>query len=335
MAFAYVMNAAGVENVERIECEPRAPEAGQVQIRLKASSLNFHDLVTLLGFIPDIDYPRVPLSDGCGEITAVGEGVTDFDVGDAVIAVFYPQWETGRPTKKRKQKILGENIDGCLQEFLTIDAAGIALAPQNLSAEEAATLVCAGHTAWYALMEEHALQAKDTLLIQGTGGVSLFALQFAKALGATVVATSSSDEKLQKLKAMGADHLVNYNTHPNWEEKVLELTGGVDAVLDVGGEATLGRSVRCTKTDGFIAVIGVLSGFGDASVSIIEVMQKNLTIKGITVGCAESLQRMCHFVEHNKLHPVISHTLPATELAQGLELMQTGGHFGKIAISVS
>lgn len=334
MAFSYCMTAPGADNVERRTTDVPNPGPGEVQIRLQASSLNYHDLVTLMGLIPGIDYPRVPLSDGCGEINAVGDGVTGFTAGDKVITLFHPLWHSGRPTREKKKLILGENIDGCMQELLNISANAVVPAPAHLAAPEAATLVCAGHTAWYALMEEHTLTADQTLLIQGTGGVSLFALQIAKAIGATVVATSSSDEKLQQLKTLGADYTVNYSTHPEWEVEVLRLTGGVDATLDVGGEATLGRTIGCTNTDGFIAVIGILTGFGDAGLPVIEVMQKNLTIKGITVGCAESLARFCAFIEEHRITPLISHELRADQLGEAVALMQAGGHFGKIAITL-
>lgn len=334
MAFRYEMTGPGVDQLRRTETEVEPPAPGEVQLRIRASSLNYHDYVTLSGLIPWIEYPRVPLSDGCGEITVVGEGVTGFKPGDRVVTLFYPLWRSGRPTAKSKGLILGETTDGCAQELLNIDAGAVARAPSNLDYEQAATLVCAGHTAWYALMEECRLQPGSTVLVQGTGGVSLFALQFARAAGASVIATSSSDDKLLKLRELGADHLVNYRENPDWEQQVLQRTGGVDAVIDVGGEATLGKSVACAGTDGFIAVIGVLSGFGAAQVSIFDVMQKNLTIKGITVGCAESLDRMCRFVEEHDIRPVVSHSLPLSELGQAMQLMETGGHFGKIGIGV-
>ena len=217
---------------------------------------------------------------------------------------------------------------------MNIGAGSVATAPAHLDDPAAATLVCAGHTAWYALLEECRIAAGQTVLVQGSGGVSLFALQFAKAVGATVVATSSSDEKLQRLRDLGADHLINYTTTPDWEQAVLESAGPVDAVIDVGGEATLGKSIACTGVDGFVAVIGVLSGFGAASVSIFDVMQKNITVKGITVGCGESLERMCRFIETHKIDPVVSHRLPVSAMAEAAALMESGGHFGKIAFSV-
>lgn len=334
MAFRYEMTAGGVANITRTEADVPPPGPGEVQVRIGGSSLNFHDYVTLSGLIPWVEYPRVPLSDGAGEIVAVGEGVTGYRPGDRVVTLFYPLWHAGRPSAESKRLILGETTDGCAQEYLNLSQHSVAKAPSHLDDPAAATLVCAGHTAWYALMEECAIKAGDRVLVQGSGGVSLFALQFARAVGATVVATSSSDAKLERLRALGADHLVNYATNADWEQAVLEAAGPVAAVIDVGGEATLGKSVACAATDGFIAVIGVLSGFGAASVSIFDVMQKNLTVKGITVGCGESLARMCRFMEEHRIDPVISHRLPVADMAEATALMERGDHFGKIAFSV-
>ncbi|MEZ5569963.1 MAG: NAD(P)-dependent alcohol dehydrogenase [Halioglobus sp.] len=334
MAFRYQMTAPGAAQVKRVEADAVPPGPGEVQLRLRASSLNYHDYVTLSGLIPWVEYPRVPLSDGCGEVVAVGAGVSQFAPGDRVVTLFYPLWHSGRPTPQSKQLILGETTDGCLQEYLTIDARSVALAPAGLSDTQAATLTCAGHTAWYALMEEHRLQPGQTVLVQGSGGVSLFALQIARAVGARVIATSSSDEKLARMRAMGADHGVNYRTHPDWEAEVLKQAGGVDVAIDVGGEATLGKAIACANTDAFIAVIGVLGGFGAAAVSIFDVMQKNLCLRGVTVGCGESLARFCRFMEQHAIVPEVSHTLEAGQLREAVGLMERGEHFGKIGITV-
>ena len=334
MAFAYQMTAPGVENVARVEAEEVEPAAGELKVRITASSLNFHDLVTVTGLIPGLSYPRVPMSDGCGEVVAVGDGVSAFSAGDRVLPLFYPLWRSGRPTPDKKKLILGESIDGCLQEYLCISADSVVSAPAHMTDQQAATLVCAGLTAWYPLMEENRLQAHHTVLLQGTGGVSLAALQIAKAVGAKVAITSSSDEKLKRCEAMGADYLVNYLKSESWEEEVLTQTGGVDIALDTGGQNTLGRTVRCTRDDGFIAVIGVLGGFDAAPVSVIEVMQKNLAIKGITVGCRDSFDRLCRFTERHSIQPEISHVVPASQLDKAIETMGSGGHFGKIAVSV-
>jgi NADPH:quinone reductase-like Zn-dependent oxidoreductase len=334
MPFRYEMQAAGADNVRRVEVEDAAPQAGQLKVRVRASSINFHDFATLLGLVPGVKYPTVPLSDGCGEIVAIGAGVTGFAIGEHVLPAFYPHWKRGKPSRQAKRDILGETMDGCLQEFLLIDASAVAKAPAHLSDMEAATLPCAGLTAWYALMEDNQLTDEHIVLVQGTGGLSLAALQIAKAVGAKVAITSSSDEKLQRAKTLGADYLINYKTHADWESKVLELTGGVDIVVDAGGQETLGRAVRCTRHNGFIAVIGVLSGFDKAPMSVVEIMYKNLTVKGVTVGSVESLQRYCGFVERHAIKPVISHVLPACNLAQGVDVLMKGAHFGKVAITV-
>jgi NADPH:quinone reductase-like Zn-dependent oxidoreductase len=334
MAFAYQMTAPGAESVQRNDVEARPPGSNEVQIRMRATSLNYHDLVALSGFMPHIAYPRVPMSDGVGEIVALGEGVSDLAVGDRVIPNFCPDWLDGRPTAQKKKRVLGETTDGCLQELLTIEANCVVKAPAHMTDLEAATLPCAGHTAWYAMMEEGALQAGQTVLVQGTGGVALLGLQMAKAAGARVVITSSSDEKLERARALGADIGINYTEHPDWEKQVLAKAGQVDVVLDLGGQQTLGKSVHCTRDDGTVAVIGVLSGFDAALVSVIEVMQKNITLKGITVGCAESHRRMNAFLEQHRIQPVISHQFNAGELAGAVEVMTAGGHFGKIALTV-
>lgn len=334
MAFRYEMTGPGVDKIQRREAGAAPPGPGEVQVRMRASSLNFHDYATLTGLVPWVKYPRVPMSDGCGEVVAVGEGVEDYAPGDRVVNLFYPLWHSGRPSADNRSLIVGETVDGCLQEYFTTDSANVVRAPSNLDDAGAATLVCAGHTAWYALVEECGLRPGQTVLVQGTGGVSLFALQIARAIGARVVATSSSDEKLARLRELGADVCINYVTEPEWHERVRAEVGGVDAVIDVGGESTLGKSVACANTDGFIAVIGILGGFGNASVPIIDVMHKTLNIRGVTVGCGESLDRLCRFVEANDIQPVISHRLPAADLAGGVALMESGGHFGKIAIEV-
>ena len=334
MAFRYEMTAAGVAQVQRAEASPVPPGPGEVQLRVRASSLNYHDYVTLSGLIPWVEYPRVPLSDGCGEVVAVGSGVSQFAPGDRVVTLFYPLWHSGRPTPQSKQQILGETVDGCLQEYLTIDARSVAHAPAGLSDTQAATLTCAGHTAWYALMEEHRLQPGQTVLVQGSGGVSLFALQIARALGARVIATSSSDEKLERMLALGADVGINYRRHHDWEAEVVKQVGGMDVAIDVGGEATLGKAIACANTDAFIAVIGVLSGFGAAPVSIFDVMQKNLCLRGVTVGCGESLERFCRFMQTHAIVPEVSHTLEAAALGEAVTLMERGEHFGKIAVTV-
>lgn len=334
MAFRYEMTAPGVENVVRATANVQPPEADQVRLHLSASSLNFHDWVTLSGFIPWVEYPRVPLSDGCGVVDQLGGSAGLFSVGDRVLTAFYPHWLSGRPSANVRRDILGETVDGCLQEYLCLNEHSLALAPSHMTDVEAATLPCAGLTAWSALVEEGRLTAGQTVLVQGTGGVALAGLQIAKAMGAQVVLTSSSDEKLEKARALGADVLINYRRYPEWEKQVLDATGGVDLVVETGGQETLSRSVACTRHDGFIAIIGVLTGHEYARVSITAVMQKNIGIKGITVGSVESLDRYCRFTERHQIRPVVSHVFDAGELAGALAVMAQGQHFGKVGITI-
>ncbi len=334
MAFAYQLMAAGADQVRRNTVEEAQPAAGEIKIRMRASSMNYHDFTVLLGFMPNMQYPRVPMSDGCGEVVAVGDGVDNFVVGDRAMPMFFPDWRSGRPRTDLKRRVLGDSVDGCLQEYFCIAAGAAVKAPAHMTDAEASTMVCAGLTAWYPLMEEFGITDQHTVLLQGTGGVSLAGLLIAKAVGAKVAITSSSDEKLERCKALGADYLINYNTHEDWHKEVYRQTGGVDITLDNGGQHTLGKAAKCTNDDGFIAIIGVLSGFESAEIPFIDVMQKNMTIKGVTVGCAESFDRYARFAEQHALKPVISDTLAADQLEEAVALMGAGGHFGKIAIAI-
>ena len=251
-----VMRSAGLEGLGLEERERPEPGPGQVLLRLRASCLNYHDYVVLQGQTR-VEYPRVPLSDGCGEVVDVGPGVTRLQAGDRVAPNFFPGWVGGRPTLEDWRNVLGDSIDGCAQDHLTVSAAGVAKVPDHLSDLEAATLPCAGLTAWNALIEP-GLMAGETLLVQGTGGVSIFALQLGKALGAEVIVTSSSDEKLERARELGADHSVNYRTTPEWQVAVREITGGhgADLIVDVGGRDTLARSVQAAAVGGRIALVG-------------------------------------------------------------------------------
>lgn len=333
--FAYELRAGGVENLQRVERERREPSPSEVEIAIEASSINYHDIAVLTGLMPHIRYPLVPMSDGCGKAVRLGERVDQVEEGQRLIPLFFPFWISGRPNAVKKRTILGDTTDGCLQEYFTIDADSVVEAPAHLRAEEAATLPCAGLTAWQALMDGN-LEPGSTILVQGTGGVSIFALQFAKAMGFKVIVTSSSDLKLEKARKLGADHTINYRGTPDWHRAALDLTDGmgVDAVIDVGGEETLPQSVKAVRMDGYVAVIGILGGFGNAHLSVIDIMQKNIAIKGITVGNKEAFMLMCRFMELHRIKPEISHRLGADELARGVELMQEGGHFGKVAVGL-
>ena len=313
MTSSQAMVMAGAGQLPVLATRP-VPEPGpdEVVVRVRASSMNYHDLVNLLGFL-DGPWPRVPMSDGAGEVVAVGDAVGAFAVGDHVISTFHPDWLDGRPTPEQKRVLPGDTLDGWLQQHVCTRADALVAAPAHLSDAEAATLPCAGTTAWSAL-EVAGIGEGDVVVTLGTGGVSLYAVQLAKARGATVILTSSSDEKLAIGASLGADHGVNYRTTPDWEQEVRRLTGGrgADLVLDLGGPETLARSVRATRMDGTVAVIGVLSGFGDATIPVSDVMMKNIHVVGITVGSVAAHAELCRAMTEALIRPQISHVLDWT-----------------------
>jgi NADPH:quinone reductase-like Zn-dependent oxidoreductase len=319
----------GIDGMKIAERPEPTPGQGQIVVAMKAASLNYRDLITVMGMAGQFPLPLVPFSDGAGEVTAVGAGVTRVKPGDKVCPLFFQSWLSGPVTAEARFKPLGGPLDGVLQQTMLLDAEGVSKYPAHLSFEEAATLPCAGLTAWRAVAIEAPVGPGDTVLVQGTGGVSIFALQFAKARGAQVIATSSSDEKLQRAKALGADHLINYKTTPDWGAKARELTGGkgVDLVVEVGGENTMGQSIDAARVGGHIVVIGVLGGY--SSPIIIPVLfSKNLHIHGITVGSREQFDDMAANIDKWKLKPVVDRRFAFGELPAALRLMQAGGHFG-------
>ena len=313
---------------------PPPPSAGEISVEIKASSLNYHDYAVVKGMIPT-EQGRIPMSDGAGVVSAVGEGVTEFAVGDHVVSTFFPDWLDGRPPQTAFTRVPGDGIDGYARERITAPAHWFTRAPAGFSHAEAATLTCAGLTAWRALFVDYAVKPGDTVLVQGTGGVSIFALQFAKAAGATVIATSSSDEKLERVQSMGADHLINYKEVEAWGPKALELTGGrgVDCVVEIGGAGTLDQSMLATRVGGHVALIGVLAGFA-GPVQTALLFSKNLKVQGLTVGSRAMQQDMIAAIEANGIKPVISDTFMLAELADAFRHQESGGHFGKIAIDI-
>lgn len=311
-----------------------APAAGEITVDLKASSLNYHDYAVVKGILPSAE-GRIPMSDGAGVVTAVGDGVTEFAVGDHVVSTFFPDWLDGSPPQTAFTRVPGDGIDGYAREAITAPTHWFTRAPAGLSHGEAATLTCAGLTAWRALFVDFALKPGDTVLVQGTGGVSIFALQFAKAAGATVIATSSSDEKLERVKALGADHLINYRETQAWGPKALELTGGrgVDCVVEIGGAGTLDQSMLATRVGGHVALIGVLAGVA-GPVQTALLFSKNLTVQGLTVGSRKMQQDMVAAIEANGIRPQVSDTFTLANLADAFRHQESGNHFGKIAIEI-
>jgi NADPH:quinone reductase-like Zn-dependent oxidoreductase len=303
-------------------------------VRNHATSLNFHDYVVVTGLLPTAD-GRIPMSDGAGVVEALGAGVSDFKVGDKVMSLFFPNWADGRADSVEKLgAVPGDMADGFAAQTVTMAASAFTRMPAGYSFEQAATLPCAALTAWRALMVEARVKAGDHVLVQGTGGVSIFALQFARAAGCEVTATSSSDDKLQRLADLGAHHLVNYRETPQWGDKVLAATAGrgVDVVVEVGGPGTLPQSIRAVRMGGHISLIGVLTGIS-GEVPTAELFQKNAVISGITVGSRAQQLDMVTAIEANAIEPVIDRTFALAELADAFRLQESQQHFGKICLS--
>ncbi|MEQ9464996.1 MAG: NAD(P)-dependent alcohol dehydrogenase [Haliea sp.] len=329
-----VPRPGGLDRLAQVEVEPRAPGHGEIQVQVRASSLNFHDYLVVTGLLPTDD-GRIPMSDGAGVVTAVGEGVADFAVGDQVLSCFFPNWLDGRPRHGKILGVPGDNVDGFAAETVTMPAQGFTRMPAGMDFAAAATLTCAGLTAWRALAVETHLRPGDWVLVQGSGGVSLFALQFARQMGCRVIATSSSDAKLERMAALGAEHLINYRETPAWGKRVLELTAGrgADLVVEVGGSGTVAQSVRAVAFDGCISMIGVLTGLS-GEVPTAELFQKNARISGITVGSRAQQLDMIAAVEAGGIQPVIDSRYPLEQLADAFRHQESQQHFGKICVDI-
>lgn len=323
---------AGIDNLTVGTTDLAALGPDDLHVRLHASSLNYHDYIVILGGIPTPD-GRIPMSDGAGEVVAVGSAVRGFQPGDRVVSTFFPLWLAGEPTLETLAEVPGDRNDGYAREEVVAPATSFTHVPKGYSHAEAATLPCAALTAWRALFVEGALQPGETVLVQGTGGVSIFALQFAKACGATVIATSSSDAKLEKLKALGADHLINYRHDEKWGVTARKLTGGrgVDHVVEIGGAGTLAQSITATRLRGNIALIGVLAGFA-GSVPTAAAMAGNVRINGLTVGSREQQVAMIRAIETNGIKPVIDSSFPLERIADAFRHQASATHFGKICL---
>jgi NADPH:quinone reductase-like Zn-dependent oxidoreductase len=311
-----------------------APGPGEISVRIHACSLNFHDYAVVKGLVPAAD-KLIPMTDGAGEVTAIGEGVTEFAVGDNVISMFFPDWQEGRPPMSGFDTVPGHGVDGFAREAITAPICWFTHAPNGYSHAEAATLPCAALTAWRGLVVEGGLKAGDTVLVQGSGGVSIFALQFAKAMGARVIATSSSNEKLERLKALGADDLINYKETPEWGAAVVGLTGGVgvDHVVEVGGAGTLEQSMIAARLGGHISMIGVLAGFA-GPVMTMPIMVRHLRVIGISVGSRQHQRDMVAAINMIGIRPVMDKHFPLAQLADAFRYQETGAHFGKIIVDI-
>lgn len=328
-----IVSDGGIDALQLADVETPEPGPGEVRVKIAASSINFRDLMTIKDPVArNLPYPRVPNSDGAGTVTALGAGVTGLKVGDRVASCFFQDWPAGPCSVDVMNSALGGALDGVLAEEVVLKAGGVIPVPEHLSLEQAATLPCAALTAWHALAEVGGVTAGDTVLLLGTGGVSIFALQFAKLMGARVILTSSSDAKLERAKAMGADDTINYRTHPDWQDAVMDLTGGIgaDVTVEVGGAGTLTRSIAATRVGGAIGLIGVLTG-GEINPTLI--MRKSLKVQGIYVGSYRMFTDMNAAIALHRLEPVIDQTFAFDDAKSAYRAMEAAGHFGKIVIT--
>jgi NADPH:quinone reductase-like Zn-dependent oxidoreductase len=334
----YELRGNSIESLTPVERETPEPGPGQVLVRVRAASLNYRDLL-----IVDGTYPRgpthdrlVPLSDGAGEVVALGAGAQRFSPGDRVMGAFFQKWLDGPfDFNAAATSALGGSIDGMLSEYVVLGEAGLVRAPAHLAFEEAATLPCAGVTAWVSLVALGGIGPGQTLLCLGTGGVSTFALQLAKSAGAAVIATSSSDDKLSRCKSLGADFTINYRTTPGWDAAARELTGGrgVDHLIEVGGAQTLPRSLRAVRDGGHVALVGQLGGaMADRDVALKH--GRDLRVDSVFVGSARQLQSLTQHTEELGLRPIVDRIFPFEQTQEAYRYLQRGAHFGKVVIRI-
>jgi NADPH:quinone reductase-like Zn-dependent oxidoreductase len=323
-----------MENLVLVERDEPQAAANEAVVKFHAASLNYRDLMFIKGvYNPKAKLPAVPFSDGAGEVVAVGSSVTKWKAGDRVCPAFTQGWIEGSPSMRKNRTALGGgDLDGVLREYGAFDENGLVRIPESLSFEEAATLPCAGVTAWHALVDSGHLKAGETVLTLGTGGVSVFALQFAKMHGARVIATSSSDKKLARARGLGADDTINYRETPDWDKEVLRLTNkiGVDHVIEVGGAGTLSKSLNSVRVGGHVALIGVLASGGDFNP--VSILMKGVRAQGIFVGSRRMFEEMNSAIEANRMKPMIDKTFAFEEAQEALKYMEAGAHFGKIII---
>jgi NADPH:quinone reductase-like Zn-dependent oxidoreductase len=325
----------GTDSLKLTERPTPKPGPAEVLIRVRATSLNYRDLALIRGGLARMmKLPLIPLSDGAGDIVEVGAGVRRFKQGDRVAAIFTQGWIAGPPYAGMYSSSLGGGIDGMLAEYVVLREDGLVDVPAYMTYEEAASLPCAAVTSWNALVVEGHLKAGDTVLVMGTGGVSIFALQIAKMYGARVLATSSSGAKLKRLKEMGASDVINYKSTPDWDKTVLELTGGlgVDHVVEIGGAGTLPKSINAVKAGGVVSLIGILSGAGQ--IDPMGLLFKQARLQGILVGSREMFEAMNRAMTVNQVHPMIDKVFPFSEAREAYRYLESGAHFGKVCIAV-
>jgi NADPH:quinone reductase-like Zn-dependent oxidoreductase len=331
---AYQLKSKGLDGLTQVELPQPKPGPRQVLVKVAACSLNYRDLAIASGnYRAPTKENVIPLSDGAGEVAEIGPGVTHFKVGDKVAGNFTQRWYGGQPAPENGNYALGGTADGMLAEYVVLEEQGTVKLPPHLSVQEGATLPCAGVTAWHAVVEYGWTKAGNSVLVQGTGGVSIFALQFAHALGAEVVATSSSDEKLAQAKKLGARHLINYKTTPEWDKRAVELTGGgVDLVVEVGGAGTFPRSLGAIKPGGKVGMIGVLTA-GESNPLLI--LAKRANVQGIGVGSTQMFEAMNRAIAANGIKPVIDKVFPFADAKAAYQHLQSAKHVGKVVISLA
>lgn len=330
-----IRQPASLDAIEPGTCEAAAPGPGEVRVAVRAASLNFRDGLIVNGVFPARD-GLIPLSDGAGEVTDVGAGVSEFSPGDRVVSTFHPNWLDGHIERARLDNSPGGPADGFACEAVTRPATHFTRAPADFTHAEAASLTCAGVTAWRALVTDGQVRPGAWVMVQGTGGVSLFALQIARAAGARVIATSASAAKRARLTSLGAEHVIDYAADPEWSRTVLDLTGGagLDHVVEVGGPTTLAQSFAAVRTGGHVALIGAVGGFQVDTMPFAVVQAKRLRIQGVTVGSRRDQQDLVRAIDANGIRPVIDTTFSLDNIADAYRHMFAGGHFGKICIGI-
>jgi NADPH:quinone reductase-like Zn-dependent oxidoreductase len=333
----HITPGAGIDSLEAIQLPRQELQAHQVRVKVRAVSLNYRDLMVAQGSYPTSgEGPVVPGSDAAGEVIEVGPGVQRFRVGDRVATAFFPEWEEGKVAPEKTAVTLGAGGTGVLSEELVMDEAGLVAVPAHLSYEEAATLTCAGVTAWNALFAEGGVQPGDTVLLLGTGGVSVWALQLARAAGVRTIVTSSSDSKLERARALGADVLINYRKTPEWQEEVLRATGGkgVELVLEVGGQDTLARSIASAAMGGKVAVIGGLGGGFETGIQLLGIVIGGKSMSGIYVGSRKMQEDLSRLVAQRNIKPVVDRVFDIHQAREAYRHLASGNHFGKVVISI-
>lgn len=328
----FVEAGGGFETVELNSQEAEAPDSNEIKVRIHANSLNYHDYAVVKGLWAP-EEKRIPMADGAGEVIEVGDNVSDFEVGDNVVSTFFPTWINGEPIVDGFSTVPGDGIHGYAREYVTAPSNSFTKSPAGWTHVEASTLPTAALTAWRALMCFNPLKPGETVLLQGTGGVSIFALQFAKMTGAKVIITSSSEQKIERLKEMGADHTINYNTEPNWDEMAMDITEGkgVDHIVEIGGAETLDKSLNAIKIGGQISLIGILSGI-TSEVDIVKSFMKQARLQGVLVGSRTQQQEMVQAIEINQMKPVLDKVFALEEIVDAFQYQETNRHFGKICL---